>query len=349
MKTPVSFWSGALCAAAIRLGRPVRLMEVCGSHSFAAAKFGLRSLLPESVRLLSGPGCPVCVSGPGFIDRAIALCRRNVRVAVFGDLLRIPGSEGTLQGEAGLMVIYSPEEALDYAAAHPAHEVVLAAVGFEPTLSAGAAILELAAERNVANFSLLCDFKRIRPVLDLLAADSGTRLDGFLLPGHVASVIGEAGFAGLALPGVISGFSAENMLHSILLLLQSVETGGAAVINNYPEVVAASGNRAALDLIERCFEPGASEWRGIGGVPGGGWLIRPEFARFDAAKRFDLPLPAAREPAGCRCGDVLRGALTPEKCPLFGRGCTPARPVGACMVSGEGACAAAYRYREVVA
>lgn len=349
MHPPISFWSGALCAAAIRLGRPVRLMEVCGSHSFAAAKFGLRALLPESVRLLSGPGCPVCVSGPGFIDRAIALCRRNVRVAVFGDLLRIPGSEGTLQGEAGLMVIYSPEEALDYAVAHPDKEVVLAAVGFEPTLGAGAAILELAAERNAANFSLLCDFKRIRPVLDLLAADAGTRPDGFLLPGHVGSVVGEAGFAGLALPGVISGFSAENMLYSILLLLQSVEQGGPAVVNNYPEAVAASGNRAALDLIDRCFEPGPSEWRGMGNVPGGGWLIRPEFARFDAAKRFELPLSAAREPEGCRCGEVLRGALSPDGCPLFGRGCTPARPVGACMVSGEGACAAAYRYREVVA
>ena len=349
MNNSAVFWSDALRSAAARIGRPVRLMEVCGSHSFAAAKFGLRALLPDSVRLLSGPGCPVCVSGPGFIDRAVALCRRGVRVAVFGDLLRIPGSRGTLQGEAGLLVIYSPEEALDYAAAHPAEEVVLAAVGFDPTLAAGAAILEEAAERESANFSLLCDFKRIRPVLDLLAADAGTRLDGFLLPGHVASVVGEAGFAGLALPGVISGFSAENMLHSILLLLQAVEKGGPAVVNNYPEVVAASGNRAALAMIEHGFEPGPSEWRGIGSVPGGGWLVRPEFARFDAARRYDLPFAETREPAGCRCGEVLRGALSPEECPLFGRGCTPVHPVGACMVSGEGACAAAFRYREVVA
>ncbi len=349
MNAPVSFWRDSLSAVASRFGRPIRLMEVCGSHSFAAAKFGLRALLPDSVRLLSGPGCPVCVSGPGFIDRTISLCRQNVRVAVFGDLLRIPGSTGTLQGEAGLMVIYSPEEALDYALAHPNEEVVLAAVGFEPTLCAGAAILERAAERDVANFSILCDFKRIHPVFDLLTRDSGNRLDGFLLPGHVASVIGVDGFLHLSLPGVISGFSAENMLHSILLLLELSAEGKRAVVNNYPEAVADHGNPAALELVERCFVSGNSEWRGIGNIPGGGWKIRSEFQRFDAALRFDLPEIEVREPAGCRCGMVLRGAISPEECPLFGKSCTPDSPVGACMVSGEGACAAAYRYREVVA
>ncbi len=346
MQMPVVFWRDTLRAAAARLERPVRLMEVCGSHSFAVAKYGLRALLPESVRLLAGPGCPVCVSGPGFIDRAILLARRGVKVAVFGDLLRIPGSAGTLQGETGLLVIYSPEEALDYACSHPQQEVVLAAVGFEPTLSAGAAILEAAAQRNLVNFSMLCDFKRIRPVLGLLAADTDTRLDGFLLPGHVASVIGEQGFAGLALPGVISGFAAENILHSILSLLEAIGAGAAGVRNNYPEAVETVGNRAALALIDHCFVPGASEWRGLGKVVDGGWLIRPEFRRFDAAVRFELPAAEAREPEGCRCGMVLRGALLPEECPLFGRGCTPGQPVGACMVSGEGACAAAFRYRE---
>lgn len=347
MNSSAAFWRGTLKKAMETIGGTVNLMEVCGSHSLAIAKFGLRALLPEGLRLLSGPGCPVCVSGVRFIDNAIALSRNGIKVAVFGDLLRIPGSEGTLQNERELLVIYSPEEALDYAKAHPAEEVVLAAVGFDPTLCAGAAVLEEARKSGAENFSMLADFKRIRPVLDDLAHDPKTKLNGFILPGHVASVTGEQGFAGLSLPGVISGFTAENILHSIFLLLQLTGKKETAVINNYPQMVSLGGNRTALELIGQYFEPVSGEWRGIGIVDGGCWKIREEYARFDASVKYHLEnTGVVRSPAGCRCGDVLRGYLRPAECPLFAKQCTPEHPVGACMVSGEGACAAFYRYRE---
>ncbi len=347
MNSSVAFWREALKKAMAGIDGAVNLMEVCGSHSLAIAKFGLRALLPEGLRLLSGPGCPVCVSGARFIDNAIALSRNGRKVAVFGDLLRIPGSEGTLQNERELLVIYSPEEALDYAKAHPSEEVVLAAVGFEPTLCAGAAVLEEAWKSQTENFSMLTDFKRIRPVLDGLAQDPKTKLNGFILPGHVASVTGEQGFAGLSLPGVISGFAAENILHSILLLLKLIGGRETAVVNNYPQMVSRDGNRAALELIRRYFEPVSGEWRGIGVVDGGCWKIRKEYGRFDASVKYHLEnAGAAAAPPGCRCGDVLRGYLRPEECPLFAKQCKPEHPVGACMVSGEGACAAFYRYRE---
>ena len=346
MNSSAAFWRAALKRAMDGIGRPVNLMEVCGSHSLAVAKYGLRALLPDGLRLLSGPGCPVCVSGARFIDNAIALSRRGIKVAVFGDLLRIPGSEGTLQSDKELLVIYSPEEALVFARKHPETEVVLAAVGFAPTLSAGAAVLEEAARSGVKNFSMLADFKRIRPALDMLALDPATELAGFLLPGHVAAVTGEKEFVSLALPGVISGFAPENILHSLYLLLLQVAEGKNVVVNNYHTMVSPEGNTTALALIERCFEAVSGEWRGIGMVPGGCWKIRKEFAVFDAALKYQLDTAGTvRAPALCRCGDVLRGHIAPCECPLFGKACTPEHPVGACMVSTEGACAASYHYR----
>ena len=208
-------------------------------------------------------------------------------------------------------------------------------------------MLEEARKSGAENFSMLADFKRIRPVLDDLAHDPKTKLNGFILPGHVASVTGEQGFAGLSLPGVISGFTAENILHSIFLLLQLTGKKETAVINNYPQMVSPGGNRTALELIGQYFEPVSGEWRGIGIVDGGCWKIREEYACFDASVKYHLEnTGVVRSPAGCRCGDVLRGYLRPAECPLFAKQCMPEHPVGACMVSGEGACAAFYRYRE---
>ncbi len=341
-------WKKLLTAAAAKCGRPVRLMEVCGSHSTAIARWGLRSLLPESVELLSGPGCPVCVSGAGFIDRTIALCRMGVRVALFGDLLRVPGNTGmTLGGEAMTMVIYSPSEALEYAVTHPAERVVLAAVGFEATTAAVAALLEKAVELDVPNFSLLTDFKYLRPALDVLT-DGAVPVDGFLLPGHVAAVVGRAGFAGLSRPGVIAGFAAEEILHSIVILLTRIAAGDCAAVNDYPAVVPEQGNPRALAAIDRFFENTDGEWRGLGILGGACRKLRPEWSRFDASVQYELPLPPPPQINGCRCGDVLRGMIRPEACPLFGRVCTPEHPGGACMVSMEGACAAAWIYRERV-
>lgn len=331
------------------IGRPVTLMEVCGSHSHAVVKSGLRSLLPGGLTLLSGPGCPVCVSSASFIANAIELCRRNVKVAVFGDLLRVPSPAGTLGEEKGLLVIYSPEEALDYARNNPGQEVVLAAVGFEPTLAATAALLDEADEIKAANFSVLCDFKNLRPVLDLLAEDRSASLDGFLLPGHVAAVIGRHAFDGLALPGVVSGFTPENILDSIEFLLKLTANRRAESLNNYAPVVNESGNVEAVNLIKKYFEISDGEWRGLGTVKNGCWRIRRQFAGFNAYSRYglsDIPAPFDN---GCCCGAVLSGKMRPEKCPKFDKDCTPAHPVGACMVSSEGACSAAYYYREAKA
>lgn len=335
---------------AAKVGRPVRLMEVCGSHSFAVAKAGIRNLLPSSVQLLSGPGCPVCVSGEDFISQSIRLVRSGVRVAVFGDLMRVPSPLGTLGGEKGLLVIYSPEEVLQYAENHPDEEIVFAAVGFEPTLSAAAVLLETVKQKKLQNFSMLCDFKNVRPVLDYLCQDKETALDGFLLPGHVAAVTGSDIFNGLPIPGVISGFSPENILSSLALLLKEIAEGRKTVINNYPSSVIPAGNVEALKMISTVFESVDGEWRGLGNVPGGNWKIRNEYSVFDAMKRFSVlqePLPPHQD-RGCRCGDVLKGRITPPECPLYGKVCTSSHPVGACMVSEEGACAAYWHNREAV-
>ena len=338
------------CGLADKIGRPVRLMEVCGSHSFAIAKAGIRNLLPPSVQLLSGPGCPVCVSGEDFISRSIRLVRSGIRVAVFGDLMRIPSPLGTLGAEKGLIVIYSPEEVLDYAESHPEEQVVFSAVGFEPTVSAAAVVLETARKKNLKNFSMLCDFKNVRPVLDLLCADQETALDGFLLPGHVAAVTGSDLFKGLPVPGVVSGFSPENILSSIALLLNEIAAGRNSILNNYPSAVVPEGNPEGLKMIKSVFEPADGEWRGIGLVAGGNWKIGSAYGGFDAMERFSVlqePLPPHQD-RGCRCGEVLKGRIMPDECPLFGKICTSEHPVGACMVSEEGACAALWHNREAV-
>ncbi len=345
------FWRGQLAEAVRGYDRPIRVMEVCGSHTNAIAQAGLRSLLPSNVRLISGPGCPVCVSGAGFIEEARkAGSLPGVTLMIFGDLLHIPGASPerkTLAETVCAEVIYSPEEALEYAVSHPERQVVLAAVGFDPTLSATAGVLADAEERKLKNFSLLSDFKRLRPVLDQLASGEGEDgLSGFLLPGHVAAVCGEAGFDGLRIPGVISGFEPENILHSLLRLLKLIAAGKTCVENNYGQVVYPLGNPVALELIERFFEPASSIWRGFGEVAGAGWTLRPQWREFDAFARWGIARIQAAESPLCRCGEVLRGTLSPEKCGLFGRQCTPEHPVGACMVSSEGSCQAAYRYRE---
>lgn len=344
------FWRERLAEVVRNHAAPIRIMEVCGSHTNVIAQAGLRRLLPENVRLISGPGCPVCVSGAGFIEEARAVGNLpGVTLMIFGDLLHIPGASPerrTLAETTPAQVIYSPEEALDYAMAHPERQIVLAAVGFAPTLSATAGVLAQAVERQVKNFTLLSDFKRLRPVLDLLSEDGEDGLSGFLLPGHVAAVCGEAGFDGLRIPGVISGFEPENILHSLLRLLKLIADGAVKVENNYNEVVEPQGNPTALALIGDFFEPAASLWRGFGEVDGAGWSLRPQWKELDAFARWNIGRIQGTESPLCRCGEVLRGILPPENCGLFGRTCTPEHPVGACMVSSEGSCQAAYRYKE---
>lgn len=338
-----NFWRSALAEKAASCAPAIRIMEVCGTHTHAIARNNLRALLPESVTLISGPGCPVCVAGAAFIEKIRRLLREGVTVAIFGDLLRIPGQFGTLAGEKNLRIVYSPADALTYALANPRQKVVFAAVGFAPTLSAAAALMADLETQKCDNFSLLSDFKEIRGVLFSLCSRSP--LAALLLPGHVASVTGVEHFSGLPVPGIVSGFEAENILHSLYLLLQALAEGKKDFLsNNYPQAVSAKGNQAAQKLIDRYFTISSSSWRGLGEIPESGRVLKDEFAHLDASKLYSFEGITFEEDPDCRCGEVIAGTAFPESCPLFGGRCTPENPVGACMASSEGSCAAAFIY-----
>ena len=344
--------------AALPLGE-VRIMEVCGTHTMAIARSGIRTMLPGNVKLLSGPGCPVCVTPPERIDAVLALAmERNVVIATYGDMVRVPGSTpgDSLARRRALgahvEVVYSPVDAVTYAAEHPDRQVVFLGVGFETTAPGTAAAVRTAKERGVKNFSLWSMLKTVEPALRTLAASEDFAVQGFLCPGHVATIIGEEGFRflpeELGLPGVIAGFEPEDILAAIYLLLRQLSEGEARIENAYRRAVAPGGNRLALQMLEQSFERRGDLWRGLGEIPGSGLKLREELAEFDAEKRFSLTVPAGKAPTACRCGEVICGRLAPEQCPLFGRRCTPEDPVGPCMVSSEGACAAAYKYAEVL-
>lgn len=332
--------------------RPLRLMEVCGTHTVAIFKAGLRQLLPEAVELVSGPGCPVCVTPNGYLDAAVAYSRRDdVIIATFGDLLRVPGSSSSLAAEqaagADIRVVYSPLDSLEIAAANPAKKVIFLAVGFETTAPTAAATV-LAAERaGLANFFVLSAHKLVPPALRALLA-GGTRVDGLLLPGHVSAVIGEAPYRFLAdefaVPAVIAGFEPLDILRAVYVLVGQIAAGEATLANEYRRAVPPAGNPAALAVLGQVYGPDDAAWRGLGVIAASGLAVREAYRRFDAPAMLPVTPEATQEPAGCRCGEVLRGAIRPDGCPLFGAACTPERPAGACMVSVEGACAAWYRY-----
>ena len=339
--------------AASNLG-PTTLMEVCGTHTMSIARFGLGQLWPEQVRLVSGPGCPVCVTEVGYVDHARALARLpRVTIATFGDLVRVPGSSGSLADEravgARVEVVTSPLEALTLCRADPDREVVFLAVGFETTAPTIAATLLRAEAEGVPNLSLLCANKTIPAALELLAADGG--LHGLICPGHVSVVTGTGIYEPLARRGVacaVAGFEPLDILHGVACLLEQLAAGEARVDNTYARVVRDDGNPRARLLCERVFEPCDAAWRGLGVIPGSGLTLRPALSARDAAHRFgELEVEPPREPEGCRCGEILAGKIRPSQCPLFGVACTPGDPVGACMVSSEGTCAAAHRYEGV--
>ena len=335
--------------------KPLRIMEICGTHTMAIAQAGLRGLLAPGVQLLSGPGCPVCVTPAGAIDAVLRLSRQpGVVIASYGDLLRVPG---TVRGDtllrrralgAKIQTVYSPMDALDAALADPAAEVVFLGVGFETTAPGTAACILEAAARGIPNFSVLCLLKQTEPALRALIEADDFAVDGFLCPGHVAAILGANAFSFLPddyrLPGVVSGFEPADLLYSVLMLAQMLAQGRPALQNEYTRLVQPDGNPAAKSLIEQVFAPAPSDWRGLGHIPASGYAIRPAYARWDAAQKFGLRPGPDVEPPGCRCAQVIRGVLHPSACPLFGRACTPQDPVGPCMVSGEGACAAWYQY-----
>ncbi len=343
---------GRIVAAAERLPRRITLMEVCGTHTHAIAAAGLRRLLPPQVRLISGPGCPVCVTPVGYVDRAEALARRpRTVVCTFGDLIRVPSSRGSLERvraeDGDVRVVYSPRDAVAVARAEPDAQVVFLGVGFETTTPTIAAALAEAEADGVANFAVLSGHKVMPPPLEALAGDPDVAVDGLLCPGHVSVITGWRAFSFLperhGLGAAVVGFAPTDVLRGVLELVEQALAGAPKVVNLYSRVVTADGNRAAQALVDRFFEPCDTDWRGLGGIPGSGLALRPAWAARDAS-RIDVDVPPPAEPAGCRCGDVLKGTIDPPECPLFATACDPATPVGACMVSSEGTCAAWYRH-----
>ena len=334
-----------------------RLMEVCGTHTMSIAEAGIKSMLPSQIRLLSGPGCPVCVTPPQVIDRVLELAmEKDVILTSYGDMLRVPGSrpgDSLLRRRAlGARVetVYSPVDAVALAAAHPDRQVVFLGVGFETTAPGTAAAVLTAQEQGLQNFTVWSMLKEVEPALRALIAMDGFRIDGFLCPGHVATIIGEKGFRYLpeeyGLPGVIAGFEAEDILLAVYLLLRQIREGRPRIENAYPRAVAKDGNVLAQKMIGRCFVERPDLWRGLGEIPQSGLGLKEELAAYDAEKRFSVRCDSAEPPTACRCGQVITGRLAPTGCPLFGKACTPEDPVGPCMVSSEGACAAAYKYAD---
>ena len=342
---------------ALPLGE-TRLMEVCGTHTMAIAKSGIRSMLPEKVKLLSGPGCPVCVTPPQVIDAVLELAMGpEITIDTYGDMVRVPGSRpgDSLQRRralgAKLLVVYSPVDAVEYAKENPDREVVFLGVGFETTAPGTAAAVLTAKEEKVKNFSVLSMLKTVEPALRALMKTEDFKVQGFLCPGHVGTVIGEKGFAFLPeeyqMPAVIAGFEPEDILLSVYLLLRQIAEGRPRVENQYKRAVSPKGNVLAQNMIGRCLEPRADLWRGLGRIENSGLGFRAEFSDFDAEKKFSIRYGEETGPSACRCGDVICGRISPSRCPMFGKRCTPEDPVGPCMVSSEGACAAAYKYQSV--
>ncbi len=333
-------------------GMEARLMEVCGSHTMSIGRYGIRGILPDNVKLLSGPGCPVCVTDAAYIDAAVELAGRGITIATFGDMLKVPGSRKTLADarSAGgdIHVCYSPLDAFKLADANPAREVVFLGIGFETTVPPVISLVKKAVASSLKNISVLAAFKLVPPALEALAADDEVAVNGFLLPAHVSAVIGSEAYAGFVdeyhLPCVIAGFEPLDILLGLKGLLEQLAEGKSNLENQYTRVVTASGNRLALELMNEYLEPADASWRGIGTIPSSGLALREIFSEFDAAKRFGVSTTGGTPDRRCRCGDVLRGIITPDQCPLMGTECTPGFPVGPCMVSSEGSCAAHYRY-----
>ena len=329
------------------------LMEVCGTHTVAIARNGIRDLMPEGLRLASGPGCPVCVTCNRDIDTVIALARiPNVTITTFGDMTRVPGSTSSLLAEqaAGrsVEIVYSPLDALAFAKAHPEREVVFVGVGFETTTPLVAMAIKRAKAMGLSNFTVFAAHKNMPGALELLVGDPTLELDALILPGHVSTIIGAEPYRFLAekygIPGVITGFEPVDVLQGIAMLVRQLHEGRAEVEIAYARGVMPEGNPVALAAIDEVFETCTATWRGLGDILGSGYRIRDEFANFDAVRRFEPDVEPTRDPKGCRCGDVLRARIAPNECPLFRTVCTPENPVGPCMVSSEGSCAAYYRY-----
>lgn len=334
----------------------INIMEVCGTHTMAIAESGIKQLLPGNIRLISGPGCPVCVTPSEKIDDVYQLSRGNkLIIATYGDMFRVPGSKRDISLEmskmegADIRMIYSSMDALNIAVENPDKEVVFLGIGFETTTPASSSAILEAYENKITNFSVYNMHKTIEPAIRTLLDSKEIRIDGFLLPGHVAIILGIQGFKFLeeeyCTPGVIAGFEPVDILNAIFMITRQIEKGCSNVENEYTRLVNYQGNISAISAINEVFEPCDDVWRGIGSIKSSGLRIKNKYKHYDAVYKFDIKPSKSVDDAHCRCGELLKGLIEPIECPLFGKDCTPDSPIGPCMVSSEGSCAAAYKYR----
>lgn len=342
-----------ISAISERLAKPVTIMEICGSHTYAIGRFGIRKLLPENIRLISGPGCPVCVTSTRDVDLALYLASQpNVIFATFGDMLRVPGTGGdSLQKKraegADVRVISSADECMAMAQSNPSKEVIMMGIGFETTAPTIAAVITASRKKDIRNFSVFSAHKIVPPAIHALLADPLLQIDGFLCPGHVSIMIGTEAYRMMPeahRAAVITGFEPVDILEGVWMILQQVEKKAFDVAIQYSRGVKPEGNARAMALLNSIFEITDAPWRGLGIIPQSGLTIRPEFLSFDALKKFSVPDISSSDLPGCGCGDILRGIKQPQDCPLFKKVCTPVNPIGPCMVSSEGTCAAYYKY-----
>jgi len=327
--------------------KPLKIMEVCGSHTMAIGHWGIRKMLPKNISLISGPGCPVCVTPSSLIDELINL--KDVTIATFGDVLRVPGKDETLEHARArgldVRIVYSPLEALKLA---KEKEIIFVGIGFETTIPGIAQTILMAKQQKLHNFSVLPAFKLVPPALEALLSEEEIKLDGFLLPGHVSVIIGAEAYMLLpekyGIGGVVSGFEPLDILTAIKIITEQVKNSKPAIVNEYNRVVNIVGNKNAQNVIDKVLKTEDALWRGIGWIEDSGLGIRKEFEEFDASKKYNITLVDETGDTGCRCADVLKGKIIPPECPLFEKVCNPANPIGPCMVSSEGSCAAYYKY-----
>jgi hydrogenase expression/formation protein HypD len=334
------------------LGRQINIMEVCGTHTVSIFRSGIRSTLPDGLKLLSGPGCPVCVTDQSYIDTVLQLAERDdVLIATYGDMIRVPGRGGALETKQlsnNIKLVLSSDDALQLARDNPTRKVVFVAVGFETTAPATAVAVRQAAQEGIENFFVLSGHKLVVPAMRALVSEKNHRIDAFLCPGHVSAIIGYGAFAEIVeqygRSCVVAGFEPMQIIEGLGEICRQIAAGKAELKSIYTAVVTEQGNTTAQAVIAECFEPADGYWRGLGKIKKSTLKLKDTYGQFDAIRRFDLSEQPTEDTSGCRCGEVLCGLIEPPQCGLFGRSCTPERPVGPCMVSSEGACSAWYKY-----
>jgi len=333
-------------------GRPINIMEVCGTHTVSIFRNGIRGTLPKTIKLLSGPGCPVCVTHQGYIDTVLELADRDdCLIATYGDMIRVPGKGGSLETKknaGNVRIVLSSEDALQLARDNPGKTVVFVAVGFETTTPATAVAVKQAANEGINNFCILSNHKLVVPAMQALLSDKNNRIDAFLCPGHVSVIIGYGAFREIVeqycKPCVVAGFEPMQIIEGLAEICRQIIEGKPEAKTIYTAVVTEQGNLTAQNVIAECFEPTDGYWRGLGKIPKSTLILKDKFSKFDALKRFGITEKPEKDMTGCRCGEVLCGLIDPPQCELFGQVCEPQNPVGPCMVSSEGACAAWFKY-----